>query len=53
MEGQMSIFDYMPQEETHPDFHNMTEAEMVDYVGKVLGVKFKRNDFLKRAFLLN
>lgn len=46
MKGQMSIFDFLPQQAEHPDFHNMTEAEMVDYVGKVLGVKFKRNDFL-------
>ena len=49
----MTIFDYMPTT-TEPDFHDMTEAEMVDYVGKVLGVTFVRNDRLNQwEYLVN
>ena len=47
MDGQMSIFDFLPQQAEHPDFHNMTEAEMVSYVGKVLGVTFQYNNHLE------
>ena len=28
MEGQLTIFDYLPQVEAYPDFHDMTEKEM-------------------------
>ena len=48
MKGQMSIFDFLPQQTEHPDFHNMTEVEMVDYVGKVIGVNFTYDDFFEQ-----
>lgn len=43
---QMTIFDFLEPEPT--DFHQMTEEEMVEYIGNQLGLKFKHNDFLNQ-----
>lgn len=46
MEGQMSIFDFLEPELT--DFLKMTEAEIAEYIGDQLGLKFVYNNHLER-----
>lgn len=48
MEGQMTLWEYLTPTQPDADFHNMTEAEMVDYVGKAIGLTFTYNDFFER-----
>ena len=45
-EGQISIFDLLKPD--YPDFHTMTEAEIVQYIGNALGLSFRYDDFLEQ-----
>lgn len=40
--NQMTIFDFVKVED--PDFHDMTEEEVVDYIGQRIGLEFKKYD---------
>ena len=46
MERQLSIFDFMQPVEK--DLEDMTEIEMVNYIGSKLGIEFYYNDFMER-----
>lgn len=48
IDGQLTIFDYMEPERPKVDFHDMTEQEMVEYIGKELGLIFHHNDYLRQ-----
>jgi hypothetical protein len=49
MEGQqLTIFDYMDPEKPKTDFCDMSEKEMVEYIGNETGMIFHHNDFLRQ-----
>ena len=37
---QISLFDAIPQD--HPDFHGMSDVEIVDYIALAVGVDFRK-----------
>ena len=43
MEGQLTIFDWMPVD--YPDIEDVTEAELAQIIGDAIGVRFVYKDF--------
>ena len=50
MDGQLSIFDWMPdaRADSYPAIDTITEAEAAAIVGQALGLTFRYNDFFKQ-----
>ena len=48
IDGQFTIFDYAEPEKPKIDFYDMTEQEMVEYIGNEIGMIFHHNDYLRQ-----